>query len=268
MQELYSIGETASIMGISVQTLRNYSNLELIKPQYIDKVTGYRYYSFKQFHIIDRIKYLRKLGIPLAEIEKAIKGNEINKLVQNLVIQKKRIEEELKNIMEMYEDVQWYIDYFRYMDNYTFDNLPYIRNLKARYIIFTKYLEDDTVESVETRLAVLKNDKQTKDFTYLRQYGFIADFHELMDKKVTKQKYFTYLKGKADRDYDFVMEIPAGEYLCFRAPICTDNWDPCLIKKYFNGRKVAPYVICNEYEDNLVEYHDCPYEMQMLIKTH
>lgn len=55
MKELYSIGEVAGIMGISVQTLRNYANSELLKPQYIDEKTGYRYYSFKQFHMIDRI---------------------------------------------------------------------------------------------------------------------------------------------------------------------------------------------------------------------
>lgn len=68
MQELYSIGDTAKIMGISVQTLRNYTNMNLISPQHIDNETGYRYYSFKQFHYIDRIKYLRSLGMSLAEI--------------------------------------------------------------------------------------------------------------------------------------------------------------------------------------------------------
>lgn len=64
MKRLYSIGETAKLMGISVQTLRNYSNLSILRPYYINEQTGYRYFTFEQFHYIDRIRYLRTLECP------------------------------------------------------------------------------------------------------------------------------------------------------------------------------------------------------------
>ena len=73
MKERFSIGETAKLMGISSQTLRYYSNEGLLEPDYIDKKTGYRYYSFNQLHFIDRIKYLRSLQIPLSDIKTALK---------------------------------------------------------------------------------------------------------------------------------------------------------------------------------------------------
>ena len=57
MKELYTIGETAALMGITTRTLRYYNSMGLISPSYTDPDTGYRYYSFKQFHYIDRIKY-------------------------------------------------------------------------------------------------------------------------------------------------------------------------------------------------------------------
>lgn len=62
-KELYSIGETARLFGISTQTLRFYDRKGILSPVYTDPETGYRYYSYMQFHIIDRIKYLQGFGL-------------------------------------------------------------------------------------------------------------------------------------------------------------------------------------------------------------
>ena len=69
-KECFSIGETAKICGVSVQTLRFYSKIDLIQPAYINEETGYRYYLSKQFQLIDRAKYLQKFGFSLKEIQK------------------------------------------------------------------------------------------------------------------------------------------------------------------------------------------------------
>lgn len=263
MKELYSIGDTAKLMGISVQTLRNYSNLNLLNPEYIDPDTGYRYFSFKQFHYIDRIKYLRNLGLPLSEIEDILTDKKADKIISCLEVQKNRVEEEMKKIKETYEEIKWYIDYFKYSNKYPFGNMPYILRFEKRYIMYVDYLERDSVESVETRLAKIKNNENLK---YRRQYGFIANFQELIKKNFKPQKYFIYLREKPEEyDEEWLMELPAGEYLCFRAQICTDNWDPSIIAEYFKKTKAPTYVIANEYEDNLSEYHYCPYEVQSLI---
>ena len=55
----YSIGETAKMMGVSVNTLRYWINEGLIEPEVVDPDSGYRYYSFNQLHYIHRVKYLR-----------------------------------------------------------------------------------------------------------------------------------------------------------------------------------------------------------------
>ena len=60
-EQLYSIGNVSKLTGISVQALRHYDSIDLVKPSYINEQTGYRYYSYNQLHIVDRIKYLRKL---------------------------------------------------------------------------------------------------------------------------------------------------------------------------------------------------------------
>lgn len=60
MKDYYSIGETANLLGVSTQTLRYYDRENILKPVRINDQTGYRYYSYTQFHVIDRIKYCYK----------------------------------------------------------------------------------------------------------------------------------------------------------------------------------------------------------------
>ncbi len=43
MKKNYTIGEVSKIMGISTQTLRYYSSIDLLKPAYVNPDTGYRY---------------------------------------------------------------------------------------------------------------------------------------------------------------------------------------------------------------------------------
>jgi len=87
LKDLYSIGEVAKIMGVSIQTLRYYNSIDLLQPEYTNPATGYRYYSVNQLHFIDRIKYLQKLGLSLDEIKSVIGNNDIKKLVKGLMIE-------------------------------------------------------------------------------------------------------------------------------------------------------------------------------------
>lgn len=49
-------------------TLRHYEQTGLLAPEYVDEKTDYRYYSARQFEILNTIRYLRVLDIPLPQI--------------------------------------------------------------------------------------------------------------------------------------------------------------------------------------------------------
>ena len=68
MKDYYTIGETAKLLGVSAQALRYYDRENILRPEYINEQTGYRYYTYRQFHIIDRIKYFQSFGLSLEEI--------------------------------------------------------------------------------------------------------------------------------------------------------------------------------------------------------
>ena len=256
-------------MNISVQTLRHYSNMELLTPEYIDPETGYRYYSFNQLHYIDRIKYLRSLGVPLANIKDALQDGSPSKLVPHLYEQKEQLLNELNEIKEAISDVNWYIDYFEYIYNNNFANVPYIKTLPERYAFATYFGEDEDVQSVEMRLASMRNDEAVSHFRYRRQYGYTADFSRLIQKDFYPLKYFMHLKKMPEsipeKYKNNLLVFPEGEYICFKGRVRAEDWDPTFIGEMFKNKKTPELVIANEYEDSLISYKNCPYEIQILI---
>lgn len=73
MRDLLSIGRFAEITGLSVKALRLYDKLGLLPPTMIDLASGYRYYGRDQRHAAPRIRSLRSLHMPLAEVGRLLR---------------------------------------------------------------------------------------------------------------------------------------------------------------------------------------------------
>ena len=56
MNELFSIGDVSKLFHIDVHLLRYYDKISLLKPEYLDKKNGYRYYSKRQFECLNTIR--------------------------------------------------------------------------------------------------------------------------------------------------------------------------------------------------------------------
>ncbi|SKC69130.1 MerR family transcriptional regulator [Maledivibacter halophilus] len=76
MKKYLSIGEVSKIKGVSVKSLRYYGELGILPPIYINKETGYRYYSMEQLVIVDLIVVCLDLGIPLKNFREYITENQ------------------------------------------------------------------------------------------------------------------------------------------------------------------------------------------------
>ncbi|MFE1307855.1 MerR family transcriptional regulator [Streptomyces sp. NPDC058755] len=66
--ELLTIGAFARASRLSPKALRLYDELELLRPARVDPGTGYRYYAVEQLGQARLVAWLRRLGMPLAEI--------------------------------------------------------------------------------------------------------------------------------------------------------------------------------------------------------
>lgn len=111
---LFPIGEVSKLFHISVSSLRHYENIGLLKPEYVSPDSGYRYYGMEQFEVLNTIRYLRALDMPLSEIEDFLKNKDI-KLIEEKLLQQKEIvlqkQKELKRIEQKIDHrLNWLLD--------------------------------------------------------------------------------------------------------------------------------------------------------------
>ncbi|MFI9818906.1 MerR family transcriptional regulator [Streptomyces sp. NPDC052013] len=66
--EMLTIGAFAKACRLSPKALRLYDELDLLRPARVDPDTGYRYYAAGQLERARLVAWLRRLGMPLAEI--------------------------------------------------------------------------------------------------------------------------------------------------------------------------------------------------------
>jgi DNA-binding transcriptional MerR regulator len=65
---MLKIGEFAALAQISIRMLRHYDDLGLLKPDHIDAISGYRYYTPEQLPRLNRILALKEMGLSLDEV--------------------------------------------------------------------------------------------------------------------------------------------------------------------------------------------------------
>lgn len=111
---MYKIGELSKLCRLSVKTLRYYESEGLLIPDFIDRFTGYRYYSASKLADCNRIVALKELGFSLEEVRRHLnadssddvialinaKQNELNLLLEQTSQRLGKLEEVKKFITE------------------------------------------------------------------------------------------------------------------------------------------------------------------------
>ena len=115
-QALFSIGDVAKLFHLSVSSLRHYEDVGLLTPEYVDPDSGYRYYGTRQFEVLNSIRYLRTLDMPLTEIADFLGNRDVERMEEKLLSQKrtviakqaelKRIERKIDNRLRMISDAK------------------------------------------------------------------------------------------------------------------------------------------------------------------
>ena len=79
-----SIGQMARINNISIQALRLYDEMGILKPIAVNAETGYRYYDIRQSAQLDMISYMKATGMSLKEIKKVFEHRDLYALTHIL----------------------------------------------------------------------------------------------------------------------------------------------------------------------------------------
>src|SRR5262249_2220196 len=103
---MFRIGDFSRLSQVSVKALRFYDEVGLLKPTYVDRDTGYRYYSATLLSRLNRILALKELGFSLEEIRQLVEGDlpvdRVRESLQNRRAElARRIERERAQLIEV-----------------------------------------------------------------------------------------------------------------------------------------------------------------------
>ncbi|MEE0138823.1 helix-turn-helix domain-containing protein [Fusobacterium ulcerans] len=265
MNKLYTIGETAKLLGVSPRTLRYYDEINLIKPTYIDEDTGYRYYTFEKFHYIDRIKYLQSFDMDLDEIKSIIKSEGVESLVNSLNEKLLEKEKEIENLQKIIKDIKWYSDYWTYINNESDMLHSYRITLPERYMLKISCREDwiNWIHAPEVKMQEKKAELKQMNIKYRRQYGYVFEYKDFIENKFLPTDYFIFISEKLE-GANFEV-LPAGDYLCIVGRALQEEWNPNLISEFFKNKEEPKFCLALEFEDNLDDFKEANYEFQFFM---
>ena len=168
--ELFAIGDVARLFHISVSSLRHYENIGLLKPEFTDPQTGYRYYSARQFEVLNTIRYLRVLDMPLSEIADFLSGKDVDVIEEKLHRQKaqviakqqelRRIERKIDNRLRQLSDAQ----------NSEFDVVKLVRKPSCRMVWIMEKLRINSSLDMEAPMRRLES-AQAEPLVFLGKVG-------------------------------------------------------------------------------------------------
>lgn len=169
-QNLFSIGDVAKLFHLSVSSLRHYENVGLVTPEYIAPDSGYRYYGARQFEVLNTIRYLRALDMPLTEIADFLGNRDVERMEEKLLFQKqtviakqeklKRIERKIDNRLRMIADAK----------NSVFDTVQLIHKNKCRMVWVSDSLKIRGFLDMETPIRKLEQE-QAEAVVFLGKVG-------------------------------------------------------------------------------------------------
>ncbi|MGL4868061.1 MAG: MerR family transcriptional regulator [Cetobacterium sp.] len=103
---IFSIGETAKLTQVTIQTLRHYDKEGLLKPSFVHEETNYRYYSIDQFQQIDFIKRCKALGFSLEKIKSILyEENSLENILDSITFQKYVVQLEIEKLQKIGNDL-------------------------------------------------------------------------------------------------------------------------------------------------------------------
>lgn len=154
-KNLFLIGEVSKLFHISVSSLRHYENIGLLTPAYISPNSGYRYYGTEQFEVLNTIRYLRALDMPLTEIEDFLKNKDIDLIEEKLQQQKQAVlkkQQELKRIEQKIDHrLNWLMD----AENALLNTVSLIQRPACRIVWVDDPLKIDDSADIEAPIRKL-----------------------------------------------------------------------------------------------------------------
>lgn len=210
---LFSIGEVSKLFHISVSSLRHYEDVGLLHPQYTSPDTGYRYYGTEQFEVLNTIRYLRALDMPLTEIEDFLKNRDISNIEEKLMQQKKIVLEKQQELKRIEQKINHRLKGLSEAQNMPLNTVTFVQLPASRIVWVDAPLKIEASQDMEAPIRKL-DQSQAEAVVFLGKVGLGISPEHLHTSEY--QKYDGIFLILDDEDIYDGETMPVEESLCVR----------------------------------------------------
>lgn len=149
MKKLFTISQTAKIVGMTAETLRHYDRINLVKPCNTDEYTGYRYYSQQDIVRLNTVKALQCMDLQLTEIKKILEYSDLNKIITLLNKAELSAEKKIAEIEYSKEKIRRArIFYESKLQGETQSSRIFVKQFPQRVILLSDTMQKPTLENL------------------------------------------------------------------------------------------------------------------------
>ncbi|MDK2562472.1 MerR family transcriptional regulator [Romboutsia sedimentorum] len=262
MENHFSIGQMSKLHNISVQTLRHYDKMDLLKPSYTNSSTGYRYYSTRDFLTMDLIKQCKSMGLALDEIKEVIKNyTSLESILDTLSNQRRLVDDKIKELESIKYKINSLEDKIR-LSLKNGINEVFIKHNEERKFLKYQYTSRYTDEfELNLRELLLEIERTYGDsnaeIVFTTSYYDINNINKNANNihEVTYNNVMIHLEEEIDYEENKVIVLPKGDYI-------TLYFDDQYINAYKYYKKVIDYI-----KNNNIKVQGDFYEIYIMTRV-
>lgn len=245
-----TIGEMSELNNVSTQTLRLYDKLNILKPEYIDKSNGYRYYSIYQSATLDIIQNMKSLGMSLKEINNSLDKNDILKIKDMLNRKRDLINKKITELNEVKNAIDRTIENIERYNSAPREGVVLVEYIPKRRVYCYKSstnIYDEGIESYEYVLREFKKYMNSNNFpvVYFSNVGSFIRKENLIEDKMISKEIFIFIDDEDFNERESVEEIKANTYLTIYCDSFSKELD--YLNRLMDEIKLKGYEIIGDY---------------------
>ncbi|WLD26941.1 MULTISPECIES: MerR family transcriptional regulator [unclassified Clostridioides] len=245
--KLLSITQLAKLRNLTSETLRYYDRINLIKPNYVDPNTKYRYYSILQYEELGTVKELRQLGMCINDITSYFNDRNFQKSIEIFEKYQETLHSEIREKIELEKVLNKKVEFLKQLNSLSPVNTITELTLPDRYMItfdeptggphelalavteLESHLNEIAPIVASDRVGAYGNDSildESQDYIPLSPFIFVEDndVQSSLKKLVPGGLYLSmYYDGdeleRYHPSFDFIKEYMSEHNLCLNGDI-------------------------------------------------
>ena len=187
----------------------------LIRPEYTDPDSGYRYYGVQQFERLNTIRYLRALDMLLEDIADFLQNKDVGKIQEMLIQQRETVRQKQQELQIIEQKINTRLEGLADALSSRLDTITLVQTPPRRIIWIRNHLSPKTYLDLETSIRTLQKD-QEETLVFLGKVGLgISKEHLEADAYQVYDTVFLLLEPE-DRYQGITEELPGQTCVSIR----------------------------------------------------